>query len=420
IPFSWIVRYPDFVMEGRIYHNANQKKRFLISLAWIAFGCGMLYVRVVGIGRGLTIGGTWHPDERLSTAAGIGADLSPHWFHYPSLYLYGLQFLHLAFFFLFRFLGIYEGSFSAFTAGAIVPRYLVARLATVALSGAVLWMTWRMGRAVGGKRTGMAASILLACNPVHLFLSRCATVSMPLTAVVLLAVMAVWRWFLLGGRGRAAWSGCLVGWAVAVKYNLVTLGILLPAAALLRRGEARERRWELGVALAFVPLAYLVAVPYTLLDFSTFWRDVTAEYLLHGPGGEGPMLAGHWNYLVISAEAYGLPLLIALFAGAFLLLRRSPRRACLLTLFPLFHWLVMGALGTRLSRYLLPTLPLVTILAAFAVEEVARFFPTRKGVIRAALLLGLLLPMGIRDLRLVETFRSPDTRELATHWIETH
>ncbi|RMD99062.1 MAG: hypothetical protein D6812_12335 [Deltaproteobacteria bacterium] len=28
--------------------------------------------------------------------------------------------------------------------------------------------------------------------------------------------------------------------------------------------------------------------------------------------------------------------------------------------------------------------------------------------------------MGIRDLRLVETFRSPDTRELATHWIETH
>ncbi|RME54085.1 MAG: hypothetical protein D6795_04655, partial [Deltaproteobacteria bacterium] len=37
-----------------------------------------------------------------------------------------------------------------------------------------------------------------------------------------------------------------------------------------------------------------------------------------------------------------------------------------------------------------------------------------------ALLLGLLLPMGIRDLRLVETFRSPDTRELATHWLETH
>src|SRR5581483_3877360 len=143
--------------------------RSLLALTAIV-GLG-LALRLWGIRYGLP-----HPNARpdedvlLAKVSGFDTgDLNPHWFMYPTFYLYALY-----------------GWLKALLAGAYVlglaPRpgtladvarefparlYVLSRLFSVALGTATVAVTFLLGRAVWNARAGLTAALLLSVAFLH-------------------------------------------------------------------------------------------------------------------------------------------------------------------------------------------------------------------------------------------------------------
>ena len=109
------------------------------------------------------------------------------------------------------------------------------------------------GRRLYGARAGLLAGALLAAAVLHVQNSHFATNDMPLTFLVLLALM-----LLVGGRASAAGRrrtrppGLAIGLAVATKFSALPLLLPLAVAACLRARtersrQARHRRLALAV-----------------------------------------------------------------------------------------------------------------------------------------------------------------------------
>jgi hypothetical protein len=146
-----------------------------------------------------------------------------------------------------------------------------------------------------------------------------------------------------------------------------------------------------GVAIAGVTAiaAFLLANPYSLLDYQGFHRGLVHQSALSGEaqGKLGAPRGGGLPYYLWSLT-WGLgwvPALAAL-GGAVTVWRRERALGWLLVPAPLLFLLFMGAQGRYFGRWLLPIFPIVCLLAAFFVLELARSIGERRPRLRTAVI----------------------------------
>ncbi len=235
-----------------------------------------------------------------------------------------------------------------------------------------------------------------------------------------------------GRRRDYALAGVGLGLACASKY---TAGIVLVpfVAALAARssdGESRATRDALlGVAIcAAAALAcFLLANPYSLLDYSSFHRQLVHQSTLsaEAQGKLGaPRDGGFVYYLWTLTWGLGwLPALAAL-GGAVVVWRRGLRYGWLLVPAPLLFLAFMGLQGRYFGRWLLPMFPLLCLLAAVFVlwcaERLARAH-ARLGVASALLLGVVTLAQGlVYSVHSGLVLSRADTRNTTRAWMLAH
>ena len=347
-------------------------------------------VRLIGIRWGLPDALHWysyHPDEYqiFSSVANLDffdGKFNPHFFNYPSLFIYLTYVAHLLL-----------SGFGVFTLNANDPNFiwqwpqqilLTARWLS-ALFGAgtavlvfAIIKSWRPKLHVSYAVFG---GLLMAFVPGHVQHSHFATVDVAATFFVTLSLwLAVYIQNSLHPARTFLWSCFVAGLAAATKYN-AGIVVLAPLGVLLLDEHLRSRLKVLLPALVGITfLGFVIGCPYSILNFKEFWGDghnagVAYELLVHPREGQGDVFVGTgngWIYHLITNLPFVLtwPLLLLCFVGIWQVCTRKEicKQRWPLLIFAVIFFLSLGLSQVRFMRYVLPLVPPMLIFAIYGVR----------------------------------------------------
>jgi 4-amino-4-deoxy-L-arabinose transferase-like glycosyltransferase len=376
--------------------------------------------------------------------AGRSFDPNPHFFKYPSLVIY-IHFLGQGLLYLLLWAaGTIESILDYRTLNVVDKSafLIMGRSISTLLALGTVWLVYLLGRRVGGAVTGITAALLLALNTFHISRSQMVEVDVPLTFFV---VMTFWRlvsFMEAPTRKNAVLSGIAVGLAISSKYTgaflilplvlawLFSLSPKTEKAGSRSPGEGRRHHpaIDLGLALLASGAVFLLTSPYVILDSGTFWRDLGQEHehMSSGHFGLGPTSAMAFYAQAITQRLLGWPLAIVAGVGlVYLSVFERRQWALCMAAFVLLYLAVVGSWTMKADRYLLPTLPLLMVLAGALLASV----PARLGLQKlrrshraaGAVLASLVLAAGsfIGYPGMIAA-RKTDSRTEATLWIEAN
>ena len=349
-------------------------------------------------------------------------DFNPHFFDYPTLYIY-VQALVAVFRFIF---GAMRGLWSGLAQAPTAEFYVWGRAVTAILGTATVWIVYRAGMRWGA-RTALLAAVMIAVMPLHVRESHYVLTDVPATFLVMLT-------FLLSLRAHersTAWSfalaGAAAGLAGATKYNGV-VAVLMPLLACVMTPAARPSRpvamlWIFGGMLA----AFLVAAPYTLIELPTFLNQfarLSSEYRAPPTTAE-PIWLIYLKHLRNALQTPGSVLVIAGVALGIWKIGTGPERLkwMIATMFPLVYFRFISNQNIIYGRYLLPLLPFLSILGAAAVVWIVQWMrradirePLRN-VATVALTLASIAPPAYTSIRYDANAAKAWTTQQAYEWI---
>ena len=352
---------------------------------------------------------------------------NPGWFGHPgTITLYCLALISLGV----GVVGIATGRFAdtdAFVAAVYADPgvlFLPGRLFIVACGVACVWLTYRLGKRLGGPRLGLIAAAFLAVNSVHIQYSQIIRTDVQATVFMLLCAVSTVGILQDGRMRHHVWAGIWVGLACATKWPTAIV-ILTPIAAILWRGWGTSGMWLRLVLIFAIALAALnIASPFLLLDYPTVLQNLAGEARTTHPGATGSGLFGNLGWYVGHPllNSFGfMGLALAATGLATIIRARAPALVILPTLVAFF--LLIGAQALLWERWVVPMLPFIAMLAAYGVSALAAFLPThlkhhtRTAEIMVAVL--VMLPM-LQATRVAAATRAEDTRQVASQWIERH
>ena len=324
------------------------------------------------------------------------APFNPGWFEKPPFHTYFNYFLSV------------WPIRSLANAMGIVPetaehwQILWSKLLQILLHAAATATLYRILLRTAGTNAALIIAALFATSAGLVAHAHFLTADIPVLFWMLLAFLFCQRLFESGRWRDYAAAGLITGIAAAAKYNGIGVGIAIPVAHMARYVSLRQRppivRWALApkliLALGLVVAGFLLANPFALLDFRTFYGDFSYN-LAVAPVYEGQTGHSYGRFFVALAEAIGFPTLLCLSAGALYSLARSlapskdprNRAAMWMSAAVLLLYYAKFAPFPRLeNRFVLPIAPYLLILAAPALDRALRTARTPTAAAVAVLL----------------------------------
>jgi Dolichyl-phosphate-mannose-protein mannosyltransferase len=350
--------------------------------AWPALAAvlaGGLGLRLWGVRQGLPY--AYNADEAdhfvPHAIAMFGHDLNPHYFANPPAFTYVLHFL---------FAIAYGGKHGVSQALALHPTdvYTLARVAAAVLGVLALWLLYAAGARLFSRGVGLLAAAIEAVAFLPVFYAHLALNDVPTLAPLTLSLLGAAGVLRRGRLIDYAIGGVGLGFACASKYTAGIVLVPLLAAAIARlldeqALDARKRvalRSAVGLALAGVVAfaAFFLANPFSLLDYKDFHAELVHQSTLsaEAQGKLGaPRDGGLAYYLWTLTWGLGWAPAIAALGGALTIWRRDWRLGLVLVPASILFLAFMGTQGRYFGRWLLPIFPLLCLLAAYFVLELA-------------------------------------------------
>src|SRR3989339_1217626 len=159
-------------------------------ILWTIVGIG-LFLRLWGIAYGLP--GSFIPDESLiaNKAAAMGTgDLNPHFFGYPTFFMYLTALSYGLLFAVLKFIGLITSIPDFKTVFFAQPSafYLIPRVISVMFGTALIWVIYEIGRNIYSKRAGLLAALLLSLCPLSVTTSKFDFINTPQTFWIALSM----------------------------------------------------------------------------------------------------------------------------------------------------------------------------------------------------------------------------------------
>ena len=299
------------------------------------------------------------------------------------------------------------------------------------LGTAAVWLTYLAGARFFNRNIGLLAAAMFGLAFLPIFYSHLALNDVPTLAPVALSLYGTacvmrrgrWRDYVIAGLG--------VGLATATKYT-GGIALLCLAAAFVSDGAGGQfwsrlagspRRWWWRC------VAFVIANPYSILDYSSFHAGVTAQASL--AAGLDPVKlgtrpgSGTAYYLWTFTWGLGWGPTLAAIGGAIVLLaRRRLAMAMVLIPAPIAFVIFMGHQQRYFGRWLMPVFPIVAILGAYGAVELVRWLIRARRIpapLAAGLVTVLALAQGVVAAVHDDAVLSrPDTRNLARAWMVSH
>jgi 4-amino-4-deoxy-L-arabinose transferase-like glycosyltransferase len=355
----------------------------------VAFA-GILVIGVLARGWGISFGlpaPYSRPDEEAVASVALlifGRNFNPHFFDWPTLFMYVVAACLVPYFQVGRYLGWFRGEshFVRVVGSDPTMIFLIARTLSVIAGVSSVWIVHRIARRMFDEATALVAAAFLALAFLHARDSHFGVTDVPATCLILVSFLCLLRFADSGSRSDLVKAAMAAGLATSTKYNAAIVavpGVWLAFSGVSGTQDTMAARW--GRVLRFLlvmVLAFVVTSPYVVLAFGEFSRAIRGV-AAHLEGGHGASLGRGWVVHLTSSLRFGLgtPLLLAGIFGLVWLLVKDWRKGTLLALFPITYYVVLGSGQTVFARYILPVVPFLCLSAAFAVGELGRQIAVR-------------------------------------------
>jgi hypothetical protein len=367
----------------------------------------------------------------VDLALGVQRDLNPHFFDWPTLFVYATGGVYAAVFAFERIVGGAMRNAAVAKTFFLVPLHLIPRLLAAAAGTLSIAVLYGAARELLSRRIAAVAAALLAGTYLHVRDSHFGVTDVPATLVMLAALWASLRCATKGATlGRVASAGILSGLATSVKYNtaLILLSAMIPIGSQAfaePRSTGRAVRGMVALVLSFA-IGFLVGTPFAVLDHSAFLSGVLGVRR-HLAAGHVVMARG-WGYHAAFTLRYGVgvPLMLAGIAGAVWLALARASAAALVLAFPVSYYAVLGAGQTVFARYMVPVVPFICLTAAVCVDRIAVFVGERFGsrhvgdLVLLAAATAIVYPTLMRSIAFDRLMAQTDSRVLGAGWIASH
>ncbi len=307
-------------------------------------------------------------------------------------------------------------------------RVLIAVLGLLGvLAIGLLGWEWDRGRA-HTRILGWGAAGLLAVHFLHLRDSHFATIDIPLTTAITLALWLLLREFHRDSTNiiRLLLVALGVGVCCGIGYRAAVLVIPLLYVGYdnaMRGKEAISLSWLIGSAailLATVMVGFFITTPYALIDTGQFWSDLGRWWFSSPPleilrGSKAPFLFGYIQGPWMWGGGMGLALFS--FLGLMMAVLRHEGEDKVLLCFAIPFLLLISLQRQVQGHFFLPLVPIqilwaVRFIAVYATHpwllEVASHGMRR--TVTWGIILLLAMESGLPAVRLVYLLRQSDTR----------
>lgn len=398
-----------------------------------------LALRLWGANFGLPF--AYHPDEGAIVMPAVNilrtGNYQPFRLDYGSAFIYGLTFLYVPYF----LYGAWRGFFVSvldlpvFLDYHLIERYpfpmffLIGRVSTAILGSAMLLIVYKLGTRLAGRWVGWIAIIFLAFEPLHVRHSHFATVDVPMTCLVVLALWKILDVFEQGGWRDYVWAGIGVGVSASTKFPGGLLFAALVMAHLMRaRGWSDLFNARLMIGTIATIGGFLMSTPYALdLPYFLNWLAVNVRFYGTVPSSaivEGPAWQYYARNLLLGEIA---PLVFLGILGLAQLLIRNRQRGAIILTFPLLYGFFVFIQSSRYARQLIPLIPFLMLGAGIFLDSVRQWLAQRLPIgkiasekLSALIVSGLtmvlvIVPLGV-SIKTSALLASTDIRTTALEW----
>ena len=401
-------------------------------LLTICFGLGC-FTRLTGLGHGTaenfptddTTGfQRFHPDEEMliRSALVLKSPLQPPQTNYGMLPLYLLRVSYES---ACTVSGLDIDDLSV----ASNPRLLfgIARVLSAVLSCAALVLVGLMALRYLGATAACLALFFVAMSPAAVQQAHFYTVDGLFTLMSLSALYCCLRALENRSVGWYLATGILVGFAGAVRLNGLALGAIPLAGLLIRYHWRSLYTKDLWIVAGASIAAVLVLQPYLVTGAESLMRaENTEDFLFALKIARGEILRP-WTLVDVNTTPFlyqwtdllplasGTPLTLAFAAGLFYAVWKHRFPHVLILLWFAIYFVSVGSFHTKYVRYLLPTLPLLSLLTADLGAAAIR--SARFGLYGFALSVAVLVYSGIYGISFSRLYNVEDSRISAARWI---
>jgi 4-amino-4-deoxy-L-arabinose transferase-like glycosyltransferase len=409
--------------------KATVVRRWHLGILTVILGLA-LAVRLLGINYGLPY--VYNPDEAIlvnhALAFGTG-NLNPHFFGYPSLYIYVLFLIYALSYVIGWLAGVFTSTndFARLFFNDVTLFYLPGRL-IAALSGVMsVGMVYLLGRRAYNVRVGLIAAAFLTFSVLHVTYSHFIKTQVPAGLLVIVALGLAWSIYV----GKENWrpyllAGVVAGLGASTIYQAGFVLVSVIMAHVLHWRDSSKNTSEvcllspqlLGAVIASF-VAFVLTTPFAILDWPTFMSDLSSVGAMYYSGGF--FERGTFYPFTSLLASIGSPLgLMALLGLGYALIRRRPIDLILLSQ-PLFLAGFYMLFTAKEPHHMLMAFPALSLLSASFLVDVVSWFirpwiPQSVALTLAAMLL-LVTPVRVS---FQNSFRLalPETRSIAKEWIE--
>ena len=412
---------------------------FLLILLFSAF-----LIRHRGIKFGFPL--ITHPDEPKIVKRAIRiiktGDLNPHFFNYPSLYIYMQAAIYsTSGFFGKTFLGYKD--ISDFEMTTI---YYLGRLFTIFFSIGTLFIVYLIGKYLFSEAAGLISALFISFSFLHVTHSYSVTVNSPMVFWVMLSFLMSVFIFTKGPKMKYyILNGIFIGFAIGTKYTAFPAFFPMLYAHFYSSSFSIKAIFnkKLIIAALLVLIAFFISTPYSLLDFDKFYHDIKHESRHYSTGhiGSESKTTSYFHYTLTLLYEFGvIPLIISL-CGILYLLIKNKKKAFFLLCFPILYFGFIGVYKVYFSRNIIALVPFLSLFSGFLISQIYysikcepkapikknsfyHIFTTKKTyfiiifVILACLSMYGIHNQYLKSVRYIKKITLPDTRWISTQWIE--
>ena len=260
---------------------------------------------------------------------------------------------------------------------------VLARGVAAAFSTLTILVVYAIARTLYTRRVALIAALLLALSSYSVALARLALLDATLTFLVTAAMLCLARWDRTERPGWLYGFGACV--ALAIQAKIVGV-LLLPILAGYLLVSRRRLPWRM---VGLTAAAFLVCLSPVLLDVAANGREFgdflsrSSQRVSHVP----------WTYYpTVLAGREGTAVVMLWAAGVVVALVRRSRADLLLGLWLLVFVGFYQLYPLKAFNYLLPSVPALCLLAARAVEHLARLSVLR---VAATAVVAVLVASGV-------------------------
>lgn len=396
-------------------------------------------VRFLGINFGLphTL---CSPDE--SNVVGIAlrfgtGDLNPHFFNYPTLWMYVLFSFYIFYFLVGKITGAFFSKLDFAKEFISNPTnfYLISRCFSALLGTLSVIITYMIVKQLFNKRIATVSSLFLSLAYLHVRNSHFGVTDISVTFLILCSLFFIIRSYKNKKLHNYIFAGTVAGLATSTKYIGAMLCIPMFFGHGLNFYKQGIRKLLLDkrilLFLLCVIFVFLLGSPFVLIDFPEFLNDFLFE-MREVQEFSGSFFDMGWFYHLRFSLFHGLgwSLLFASILGILILLKKDIKKAIILYSFPFIYYFIAGRGHRVFVRYMIPITPFLCIAGAICVvyiaKKLSKFFKPNKTFFRVpvensitfALSILIMVPSIINISQFNWLLMHKDNRLLATEWVE--